>query len=138
MLKKRKNKPFRLLWRRVREPLVVGLFACADFLIPRLSRPRIMAAARFFGALAMRCDRRGRRIAEANLLIMYGRRMTPHRSRTLVFGSYRRAAAIALDSIWFGRDTRARVAAWARLDELRQSEVMTARPSLVVAAHFGN
>jgi KDO2-lipid IV(A) lauroyltransferase len=45
---------------------------------------------------------------------------------------------IALDSIWFGRDTRARVSAWTRVDAVRQCDVMTARPALVVAAHFGN
>ena len=134
----KKNKTFRRFWRWIREPLVVGLFALADFLIPRLSRQRIMATARVFGWLGMWLDRRGRRVAKANLRVMYGGRMTPRRSRILTLGSYRRAAAIALDSIWFGRDTRARVAAWTQLDELRQSEVIKARPSLVVAAHFGN
>ena len=135
---KRKNKVLRRLWRGVREPLVVGLFACADFLVPRLSRRRMLAAARVLGALGMGFDRHGRRVAEANLRVLYGRRMNPARSRTLVLGSYRRAAAIALDSIWFGRDTRNRVEAWTCMDELRRSDLMSARPALVVAAHFGN
>ena len=138
MLKQLKTRPFRRLWRRVREPLVVGLFACADFLIPSLSRRRLLALARALGTLGMWFDRHGRRVAEANLQVLYGRRMNPARSRTLVLGSYRRAAAIALDSIWFGRDTRARVAAWTCVDEIRSSDLMTARPALVVAAHFGN
>ena len=138
MFNRRKNKTLRRLWRCLREPLVVGLFACADFLIPRLSRRRLLSVARVLGAWSMRLDRRGRRVAEANLRVLYGRRMTPRRSRALVLGSYRRAAVIALDSIWFGRDTRARVAAWTCVDELRRSELMQARPALVVAAHFGN
>lgn len=138
MSQKRKNKPLRRFWRQVREPLMTGLFAGADFLIPRLSRRRLLAAARVLGALGMWFDRRGRRVAKANLRVLYGRRMTPRRSRALVLGSYRRAAAIALDSIWFGRDTRARVAAWTNMDELWRSDLMHARPALVVAAHFGN
>lgn len=135
---KRKKKSLRRIWRQVREPLVVGLFACADFLIPRLSRRCLLSVARVFGTLAMRFDHHGRRVAEANLRVLYGRRMTPWRSRTLVLGSYRRAAAIALDSIWFGRDTRARVTDWTCVDEIRRSDLMHARPALVVAAHFGN
>jgi KDO2-lipid IV(A) lauroyltransferase len=86
----------------------------------------------------MRLDRRGRRIAEANLQVLFGSRLTPRRRRALVLGSYRRAAAIALDSIWFGRDTRARVEQWTDISALRRSTLMQARPALVVAAHFGN
>ena len=138
MAKKIRNKLFRRFWRRVREPLVVGLFACADFLIPRMSRRRLLAVARVCGSLGVLFDKHGRRVAEANLRVLFGQRMTPYRSLILVRGSYRRAAAIALDSIWFGYDTRARVAAWANVDEVRRSGVMTARPALVVAAHFGN
>lgn len=138
MPRKIRNKMFRRIWRRVREPLVVGLFACADFFLPRLSRRTLLSLARCFGTLGMQFDHHGRRVAEANLQVLYGRRMTPRRSRALVLGSYRRAAAIALDSIWFGRDTRARVAAWNGLDLARRSDVMSARPALVVAAHFGN
>ena len=133
-----RQRALRRFWRRAREPLVVGLFACADFLIPRMSRRRLLAAARLFGTLGMWLDHRGRRVARANLGVLYGQRMTPHRSRILVLGSYRRAAVIALDSIWFGRDTRARVAAWTRVEELQRSDLMNARPALVVAAHFGN
>jgi len=138
MAKKIQNKVFRRVWRQIREPLVAGLFACVDVLVPRLSRRSLLAVARVFGTLGMWCDVHGRRVAKANLRVLFGRRMTSHRSRTLVLGSYRRAAAIALDSIWFGRDTRARVAAWTRVDEVQSSDLMTARPALVVAAHFGN
>jgi KDO2-lipid IV(A) lauroyltransferase len=138
MAKKTRYRPVRQLWRKLREPLVTGLFAVADFLIPRLSRRRVLALARVLGTLGATLDRYGRRVAEANLRLLFGVRMTPWRSRLLVRGSYRRAAAIALDSIWFGRDTAARVGAWTRLDEVRRSGLMTDRPALVVAAHFGN
>jgi lauroyl/myristoyl acyltransferase len=138
MAKKAKYRPIRQVWRQIREPLVTGLFAMADFLIPRMSRRGVLALARVLGTLAASLDQHGRRVAQANLSLLFGRRMTPWRSRLLVRGSYQRAAAIALDSIWFGRDTAARVGAWTRVDELRRSGVMQERPALVVAAHFGN
>lgn len=138
MSKSRIHQFLRPVWRRAREPLVAGAFACVDILLPRLPRRVLMAAARTLGTVGMWFDRRGRRIARANLRVLYGVRLTPLRSRRLVLGSYRRAAAIALDSIWFSRDTRARVAAWTSVDEILRSEVMNARPALVVAAHFGN
>lgn len=115
---------------------MVGLFALADGLIPQLSRGRVLALARGLGSLAALLDRHGRRVAEANLAILCGRRLTPRRARLLVRGSYQRAAVIALDSVWFGRDTAARVRAWTRLENLRSG--VPTRPALVVTAHFGN
>ncbi|MEI6210425.1 MAG: lysophospholipid acyltransferase family protein [bacterium] len=138
MAKSRIRKLIRPAWRCLREPLVAGAFACVDFLVPRLSRQRLLAVARVAGTVGMCLDRHGRRVAEANLRVLYGRRLTPARSRCLVLGSYRRAAAIALDSIWFSRDTLARVTAWTRRDEVDRSEALQARPALVVTAHFGN
>ncbi len=128
----------RHIWRRLREPLVVGVFAIADFLVPRLSRRAVLSAARAFGTLGMWLDCRGRRVAKANLRVLFGPRVTPRRSRALVRGSYCRAAAIALDSIWFGRDTRARVAAWTHLERAANCGLLHDRPALVVVAHFGN
>jgi KDO2-lipid IV(A) lauroyltransferase len=137
-VKKRRNRALRRVLRALREPLVLGLFAAADALLPRLSRLRILGLARVIGTVAARLDRRGRRVAEANLYVLFGKRMNARRAEILVRGSYRRAAQIGLDSVWFGRDTRARVARWTRVEEVCSSEVMTARPAIVVAAHYGN
>ena len=70
--------------------------------------------------------------------MLYGDRATPRRVRTIVRACYRTAALVALDSVWFGRDTRARVAAWTRMEPALQARVVATRPALVVAAHFGN
>ena len=128
----------RRVLRALREPIVLVLFAVADAWLPRLSRRWLLSLARGIGTLGARLDRRGRRVATANLYVLFGRRMNPRRAKILVRGSYRRAAQIAVDSVWFGRDTRARVAKWTRVDEVVASELMTARPAIVVAAHYGN
>ena len=54
--------------------------------------------------------------------------------RVLVRACYRTAALVALDSVWFARDTRARVAAWTRMEPALQACVVSTRPALVVAA----
>lgn len=84
------------------------------------------------------CDIRGRRVARANLSVLFGGRMTSRRRRILVRGCYRQAAQVALDSFWFGRDTRTRVGAWTRLEPVLRAKVETTRPGLLVTAHYGN
>jgi len=126
------------LRRHVRRPLLPLGYAVAQLLVPRLSRRQVWALARIVGPLVACFDQRGCRIAEANLRVLFGSRLTPRRMRLLVRGCYRQAARVALDSLWFGRDTRARVAAWTRMEAASVDSLIHAHPVLLVAAHFGN
>ena len=135
----KKQHPVRF-WTRIRRAararLVAFAMSIAQRTLPHLSRRRVVALARGMGALAAACDRNGSRVAAANLQILCGRKLSERRTRLLVRGCYVRAAQIALDCVWFGRDTRTRVDAWTRREAIL--DVTKLRPALVVAGHFGN
>jgi len=124
--------------RQVRKPLLPLGYALATHTVPLLTRRQVWALARLVGPLVAWFDRRGCQIAEANLRVLFGRRLTPYRTRLLVRGCYRQAARVALDSLWFSRHTRARVSAWTRMDAIAVHSLTQTHPALVVSAHFGN
>lgn len=124
--------------RRLRGSLEWLPIACALRLAPSLSRARLLWLARLLGDLACCCDRRGRRVAAANLTVIYGARATAWRRRRLVRASFRHAARVVLDLAWFSRDGRARFATWVELDPALRAW-MSARPGgIVVTGHLGN
>ena len=126
------------LWRVLREPPVRLCVFLVASLLPSLSRRGLLRLARVLGALVMALDGRGRRVAAANVRVLFGVRATPRRTRILVAGSYRLAAQVALDVFWFARRTRDRVETWTSLDPVLGVDLVSIRPALVVAAHYGN
>ncbi len=112
--------------------------ACALRLAPLLSRSRLLWLARRLGDLAYCCDRRGRRVAEANLSVIYGARATLWRRRRLARASYRHAARVVLDVAWFSRDARARTADWTELDPALLAWMRSQCGGIVVTGHLGN
>jgi KDO2-lipid IV(A) lauroyltransferase len=124
--------------RRLREPLVLAGLAAGSALVPRLSRRAVIRLSGCLGALVRAADITGRRVARANLGVLFGPRLSPRRRRLLVAGAYRQAALVALDGFWFGRDTRARVGRWLTIAPALREAVAAARPALVVTAHYGN
>lgn len=124
--------------RRLRGSLEWLPLAGALRLVPHLSRARLLWLARLLGDLACCCDRRGRRIAAANLAVIYGARATPWRRRRLVRASFRHAARVLLDMAWFSRDGRSRCAAWIELDPALRAWMHARGGGIVVTGHLGN
>ena len=137
-MKKGRKRFWKRFRRAVREPVVMAAYACASLIVPRLPRAWLLQLAGGLGTLTRYCDRAGRRVARANLAVLCGRRLTPRRSRLLVAGAYRLAALVALDSVWFARDTRARVGRWTTVDPVLDAAVRPARPALLISGHYGN
>lgn len=113
------------------------VIAPAFFLVPRLSRSMVWRLGARLGALAYGFDRRGRRIARANLQLVYGRRLSPQRSQALIRVAYRHAARVLLDMFWFGRRRQSRIRRWCTIEPETWRQ-LASPPVILATAHLGN
>jgi KDO2-lipid IV(A) lauroyltransferase len=131
-------KQTRVVGRLLRRPLEWFGIRLAQLVIPRLSSRALSVLVRLGVALAPLCDRRGRKIARANLRLMFGARLTPARERILVHRCYHNLIRTVLNLFWLLRDTRARVLSHVEfapgvLERLRRHQ-----PTVMLGAHLGN
>ena len=131
----RKWRKFR---RRFRDLVLIRPgFELAAFILPRLSRRGILRLADFLAGLALRFTKRERRVALANLELIYGDSKTEAERLALARASFRTMAITTLDVFWFSRHTEARLDRYAKFDEAFD-QALTHHPSLFVTAHYGN
>ncbi len=128
----------RALRRTLRRPFEWFGVRLAQAVIPRLPAATVSLLVRAGVALAPLCDRRGQRIARANLRLMFGRRLTPARERAIVHRCYHNMIRTVLNLFWLLRDTRARVLSHVEfapgvLERLRRHQ-----PTVMLGAHLGN
>ena len=124
--------------RRLRARFEGGFVLLARLLFTRCSRACLLCAARLFGVGGFRCARRQRRIAEANLAILYGSRLSARRRRALIRAHFRHAAQVLLDLVWFTHDGKARVARWVGVDDDLLAWLRMHPGSIIVTGHLGN
>ena len=132
------TKRVKTFYRKLRRPLEWFGIWLAQSLIPCLSLRAVVCLADFASALAPLFDRRGEKIAKANLRLMFGPRLTPARERIIIRRSYRTMVRTVFNLFWLLRDTRARILAQVSfapgaLDSVRQHQ-----PAVMLSAHLGN
>jgi len=128
----------RQVWRRVRripEALLLGLFWLA---VPVLPRPFVLALARGAGRLALRLDRRGSRVARANVELAFGDSLTAERKEAIVQGAYQTFARVFFDLFWFSWFTRHRLRRYVRFDPSFDEYFAHPAGQMGLTAHFGN
>ena len=133
MTKRKKN-----IYRNMRKPLEWFGIGLAKALIPRLSLSTVVRLADFISVLSPVLDRRGWRIAKANLRVMFGPRMTPARERIIIKRSYRTMVRTVLNLFWILRDTRARILAQVEFSPSTLACVREHQPAVMLSAHLGN
>lgn len=107
-------------------------------IIPRLSLQGVVKLADFVSVFGPVFDRRGKKIAQANLRLMFGPRMTPAREQVIIRRSYRTALRTILNFFWLLRDTRARILAQTEFAPDTLSRIRRSRPAVMLSAHLGN
>jgi len=122
----------------MRKPLEWFGIGLAKALIPRLSLSTVVRLADFISVLSPVLDRRGWRIAKANLRVMFGPRMTPARERIIIKRSYRTMVRTVLNLFWILRDTRARILAQVEFSPSTLACVREHQPAVMLSAHLGN
>ena len=110
----------------------------AQSLIPRFSLRVVVGLADFISTLAPFFDRRGQKIAKANLRLMFGARMTPARERVIIRRSYRTAVRTIFNLFWLLRDTRARILAQVDFAPGAYDRIRQLQPAVMLSAHLGN
>jgi len=132
------TKRIKTFYRAARRPLEWAAIGIGKTLIPPLPMSFLPRLANAFADVAYRLDRRGNRVARANLRLMFGPRMRPSRERVIVRRSYRNMVRVLLNIFWMSRDTRARMARQVFFAPGLFEEVRRNTPAVLVSAHFGN
>jgi len=127
----------RKLVRAVRRPFEWLLASLVVWLIPRLSRRRVLRLARGIGTLGYRLCGRLRRIGLANVRAAYGDRLSAREARAIVHGSFVTGAIVLCDLFWFSREPARRIRAHVRAVP-GSEQLIGIAPHIVATAHFGN
>ncbi|MEI7900096.1 MAG: lysophospholipid acyltransferase family protein [bacterium] len=122
----------------MRRPLEWFGIRLAQTLIPRLPLNSVLHLANLISALGYVFDRRGKKIAQANLRLMFGARMTPARERVIIRRSYRTLSRTLLNLFWLLRDTRERILAQVEFAPGALDLIRRHQPAVMLSAHLGN
>lgn len=122
-------------------PVIYGLITILafplSFAVARLPRKAVLAFARFLGTLGYRLSFNERRVALANLDLVYGRTKTEAEKRALARESFQTFFRVLLDFAWFSRHSRERIERWFRFDP-SVAPLFDSPAAVIVSAHFGN
>ena len=136
-VRKRWQRRWRSGRRAVRRTIIFCVAIMASAVVCRLKRRTVLRLANFLGAMAYRCDRSGRRVAKANLILVYGPRLSEFRREQLIRASYRCAARTMLELCWFSRNTAEKMQRWCRISQTAK-DVLRQGPGVIVTGHIGN
>ncbi len=122
----------------MRMPLEWFGIRVAQTLIPCLSALTVVRLADFISTLAPIFDRRGKKIAQANLRLMFGEQMTAARERVIIRRSYRTAMRTILNLFWLLRNTRKRILEQVEFTPETLEKIRHHQPAVMLSAHLGN
>lgn len=109
--------------------------------IPKLSRKSCVSLARAVGALAYCLERRGRRVALANLECAFGDRFSEKQRRVIARASYQNFARTMLDLFWAPVLTADNVddyIPFEGIEMLKERHARNPGGSICLCPHFGN
>lgn len=124
-------------WIALRKRMEAGAARTVYVLLAPLPRRAILALASGLGTLVYLCSGTSRRIAHANLDLVFGVTLSAGAKRRILRRSYRNMALTALDLFWFSARPVERLRQWVDLEPM-EVEALLRRPCLVVSAHLGN
>ena len=132
------KRSIKTFFRKVRRPIEWVGIRLGQVLIPRLSSQCVVRLADLISSLAPVLDRRGNKIAQANLRLMFGTRLTPSRERVIIRRSYRTVLRTILNLFWLLRDTRERILAQVEFAPGAIDRIRHHYPAVMLSAHLGN
>lgn len=122
------------VWRKRGETLLTRI---ALAWVPRWKRRSVVRFARWAGFIASLLPIRTRKIALANLDLVYGDTLTPVEKRRILRGSCRTFALVMLDLFWYAQNTEERIRQTVAFDPALD-EVFTPTAQMCITAHLGN
>ncbi len=121
----------------IREAFVFVLLNMANTMIRFLPRPAVLILAKGLGYLTYLCSRSRRKIATANLNLVYGESLSSKEKRAINIKSFQNFALVFLDLFWFNSHTDIRIEKYLR-HEQSADPIFDGNPTIIVTAHFGN
>ena len=134
----KKKSRIKTFYRTIRAPFERLGVRLAAFVVPRLSLAGLLRLSRLLADIGFFFDRKGRRVAAANLRVICGRELSARRVRVLTRGCYRNMMRILLTIFWMTRDPRERNRRIAFLEDRAAQLLSENRPAITLSAHFGN
>ena len=125
-------------WKRTRRVGESFLLLLGFAIIPLLPRRVIVFFADRIGAAAYHLCRGLRKIAFANLDVVYGPSMDAAKKEQIARESFRTFTLVALDLFWFSVFSKRRIREYVELDESLSAVLHSQDPIVAMTAHIGN
>ncbi|MEP6777073.1 MAG: lysophospholipid acyltransferase family protein, partial [Chthoniobacterales bacterium] len=127
-------------WKKIRHRIEWLTLVGATRIIPLLSRKACHQFAQFTGALAAQLDRHGRRVALANLAVVFGDTLSAGERRKIVRESFQHFARTMLDLFWSPRLTRDNFSKYVEFENLEPwlAEIRPGDPFILGCYHYSN
>ena len=126
----------KVLMRKLRRPFEwLGVWI-GFAILTRVSHKGLFRLCDFVSAVMYRFDAKGRRHAEANLKVLFGK-LDPARREKIVRGSYRNMARTVGHAFWTCRDALARVKATGEMSASGRAFLAAHKPAITVSGHIG-
>lgn len=109
----------------------------ALWFIPNRSRRTIVVLSRCAGRIAYYLPFRLRKVALANLDIVYGARKTDREKRAILRSACQTFALVLLDIFWFSKNTRERIADYVTFDPAL-ADLFQKKAQMCITGHLGN
>ena len=126
------------LYRKLRRPFEWFGIALALAILPSLSRKGVIRLAHGLADIGYLFDRYGKKVARANLRLMFGSRLTPRREAALIRRSYRNMARVLINVVWMSRNTRKRLADQVSFNPSVLKTLLDNLPAITISGHLGN
>lgn len=123
--------------RKLRAPFEAAVAYAGSLIIPLLPRRAVISAAGFWGWIGYHLAISSRKIARANVELVFGSSLTAAQKKAMVRRAFRNVTLVILDLFWFSRNTRARVRRYVRFDS-SMDVIRPLKPAISVTGHFGN
>lgn len=124
--------------RRLRRPFEWAGIYLALLIVPCFTLKGCLRMATFMARCGLIICQRDKRVAEANLRIMYGNRITPYREKVIIYHAFRNMSAVLVTLFWISRHSKKRIERITVIDPAILKIFKQAIPSINVSAHLGN
>jgi KDO2-lipid IV(A) lauroyltransferase len=123
-------------WKRLRYRLEYRALLVVAKVMARFPRTIVLLLARLGSAIAPILDKKGRRVALANLDLAFGNRYSVAEKRSIVRQSYRHFAQTMLDLMWSPRLTRDNFRRYIELEKF--PDLNPGEGAIIVCYHYSN
>ncbi len=134
MSRKKNRKTIRAL----RRPFEWAGILLASLVIPLFTLKGCLRIASLIAHAGMIFSEKDKKIARANLRIIFGNRITPYREKVLIYHAFRNLSLVLIQLFWISRHSKKRIDQLTIITPEVTELFKQACPSINISAHLGN